>query len=390
MAQNDKDNDELNGSGADDDGQQFNLVDAIDGAYDRLDDEGNLAPETEKPDEPAEGAEGEKKPAEGKPGEVDDGGKPPDEKDGAEGEGEAKSGEPGEGEGEGKGEGGEGKEKPDKDLELSDEDRQQFGERATQRFEKLVDRVKTETQEKDQVIAERDDLQARHEALSGVLQQTNASPEQLSGILDLTGELMSGDPQRGQQAVQRAFDWVKDYARFYGVSLPQASLLDAYPDLQQQVDNGTLTQEIAEEHARLRSVQQSQQTVRDNQARSSATMQQYQQAAQQAQTQLTQLSQDWQTNDADFKTKAPLINEYAQQLAQRVLAGEVHPTDAIPMLKDRYDAITKTMQTVATTMRQNQNKNEPNPMRPGTSRSAGEKPKYDSIQDAVFGEYDRM
>lgn len=371
-----------NGDASPDEG--FNLLDAVDEAYERIDEQGNVTeakPKDEtasKPDD-GEGADGSEtagaetdpdKPDEGPDGETKPGDKPAEGGEADKPDGETKPQEP--------------------PLELTDEDKKLFDERGQQRVQSLIERVKSVADEKTQAETERDTYRDQYEAVAGVLRDTGASTDVLGNMLDLTAELVSGDPRRGQQAVQRAFEMVKGYARQYGVSLPQASLLDAYPDLQQQVEAGTLTQEAAEENARLRSQQANYDAQRNQQVRANAEQQQYQQSAAQAQTSLNQMLADWQAKDPDFERKAPLMQDYAQQLAQQIVAGEVHPSRVAGLIKERYDTITSTMKTVAESLRSTQPK-EPNPVRPGASRSAGQEAgRYKSVEEAIDQEYERM
>lgn len=362
------------------DDEQFSLIDAVDAAYEGMDDEGNLQPE---PAETGEGA------GDGEPGESEtEGGEAASETDTGQPEGEQPAGEQPAGQ-----EGEQAAEQPDADLELTEEERAQLSERATQRFDKLVDRVKTESQEKQQYQERLQDVEQRHETLVGALRETNADPQQLSQVLTLTADLVSGDPQIGQQAVQRAYEMVKGYAQQYGVSLPQASLVESYPDLVQKVQDGSMTLDAAEENARLRSVTASQQAVRQRDAQASAEQQQFQQSANQAFSEWQQLQQQWQQSDPDYEQKRQLLQDYEKQLAEGLMNGQVHPTQVARLMQDRYDTISRTMQAVSSSVRQQQQsqQREPNPIRPGASRSSGQdKPKYDSIADAIEQEYARM
>lgn len=362
-------------------GEQFDLTEHISNTYDSMSDDGNGTLPDKPKEKPETGPEGEGKgesdPAATAEGETDTAGQP--------GEGESAGEQQQAGEA---GTGQEGEQEQDTELELTPEEREQLGERATQRFEKLVDRVKTTAEEKEALQSERDDYQQRFESVAQPLRETGASPEQLSEILDMTGELVSGDVNRGQQAVQRAYSMIKEYAKHYGVKLPETSIVDDHPDLQQQVESGQITQEIAEQHASMRNMQRAQQTASANRQATTQQMQQVQAEANQAAQNLTQLQTQWQQNDPDFQSKAPMLHEYAQQLANEVMDGQRNPGEVVSLMQDRYNTISKAMKTAADSTRA-ANK-EPNPIRPGARRGGKSQQAPKSIEEAVNIAYDEM
>lgn len=381
---NDTDTDEKKTGDA---GQQQDLLDVTSKAYEDLDEEGNLSDETARLDGAAaqkaadDDQKGESDEAGDKGGEADDAGgeedtgKPEDQ--------ESKTGKEGEGD-------DDGKKDKDADLELTDEEKGELSERSRQRFESLAERVKSSGQELEARNAEFDQLRQQHDTLVGVIQEANASPEQLGQLLDITGDLTSGHLQRGQQGVQRAYALVQEYAKQYGVTLPSHDVLADHPDLQQQVEQGHATKELAEQTAAARNANQGQQLFQSQQQAQVQQAQQMQTDAQQAGQALNQLQQDWQSKDADWPHKAPLLNQYANQLVQQFQAGKVAASDIPHLMRSRYDTVTETMKVTADSLRQQGRDKDPNPVRPGPNKHAQTNKNYGSTEEAIIETYRNM
>lgn len=70
----------------------------------------------------------------------------------------------------------------------------------------------------------------------------------------------------------------------------------------------------------------------------------YQAEARKAEEALLALEAYWWSTDPDFEHKAPILNEYGRALAEQLLSGEVHPSQAVGLMQDRYNTITRAMQ----------------------------------------------
>lgn len=147
-----------------------------------------------------------------------------------------------------------------------------------ERIQTLVGMVKENTTKLERV-------QADHNEMMGMIQETRATPEQYGQALDYLRMVNSGDPAQQEQALAVMQRELNALARMLGKPVPGVNLLEGHDDLIQEVGTGRISAERAAEIAGARERQTFQQ-------RQGQAVQQGQQTAQihaQARQQLNQL-----------------------------------------------------------------------------------------------------
>lgn len=198
--------------------------------------------------------------------------------------------------------------------------------RTRQRMEQLIKHVKESTTEATRVRQERDDL-------VGMVQQTGATPEQFSQMLDYIGAVNSGDPTRIKGALQQVQAELTALSRMVGEPVPGVDSLASHPDLRQAVDSGDLSEAHARElaagrDARAFATQRTQQTTQARQQQDEQT-----QALEAGKQGLNALEKQLQADPDYARKRAILIPTLQPVLAQ------LHPSQWVQTFQNAYQQL---------------------------------------------------
>lgn len=180
---------------------------------------------------------------------------------------------------------------------------------AKERFEKLVDRVRTTAQERDQIAQERDEVRGQYETVVQVMKDTGAPPEQFAQTLVMLGYANSGDPAKVAQALDMLDGYRAELAKKVGKPVPGVDVLGDFPDLKAKVEAGDLDEATAAELATARRDR----VTRDKQSaetkeRESAQGQMAERVTK-AQADLTTLGTTLKAKDPDFTRKLDILGK---------------------------------------------------------------------------------
>jgi hypothetical protein len=160
------------------------------------------------------------------------------------------------------------------------------------------------------LTTERDQYKGQFEELNGYIAQTGASPEQYATALDYLRMVNSPNIADREQCLAFMQQEIKALAVSLGKPVPGVDLLSDHADLQQQVADGGISQQHAEEIAAARAQRgQAQQFGQRQQAQQQQTAAQ-QQAVQAGTQQLNALGAELQAADpAGFAAKKAILVE---------------------------------------------------------------------------------
>lgn len=198
--------------------------------------------------------------------------------------------------------------------------------RTRQRMEQLIKHVKESTSEATRVRQERDDL-------VGMVQQTGATPEQFSQMLDYIGAVNSGDPTRIKGALQQVQAELTALSRMIGEPVPGVDSLANHPDLRQAVESGDLSDAHARELAAARdarafATQRTQQTTEAQRRESEQA-----QALDAGRQALNALEKQLQADPDYARKRAILIPTLQPVLAQ------LHPSQWVQTFQNAYQQL---------------------------------------------------
>lgn len=114
-----------------------------------------------------------------------------------------------------------------------------------ERIQTLVATVKTTVGERDKAVAERAEL-------LGMIEETRATPQQYGDTLNYLKLVNSGDPVQLEQALVIMQREVEALAKMLGKPIPGVDMLSGHADLVEEVNNGVISQQRAEELAAAR------------------------------------------------------------------------------------------------------------------------------------------
>ncbi len=266
--------------------------------------------------------------------------------------------------------------------EFSDDELGKMQERTRERVQTITTRLKDTT-------AELETVRGDYAALADTLRQTGANAEQLDTIFKITAGLTSGDPERGRVAVEHLYRLAQDYARTYGAELPEFNMLANHQDLQDKVDMGEMTREmaveLAKERNRLQGQQQFQQREREQREQLQAATVEANQVAQEIQT----LHTAWAKQDPDWRQKQEHMSKLATEIAGQYQSGMIDGREAVDRLKSGYNLISDTFNSI--TRKTQRRDREPNSLRPGGSSGQGKVARGgDTLNEALRNAYDSM
>ena len=170
--------------------------------------------------------------------------------------------------------------------------------------------------------------------LHNVILESTATPQQLSGALQIFKMINAGDAVGAGQALGELKQLYNAVAQVAGQPELDGDPLQNHPDLQKAVDDLDMTPEQAHEMARLRvQTQQHQQRIQQQAQQEQMTVAQ-QQAARQAATSIKQWEDHLLTSDADYKLIQPKLVEMSQTIMQ-----SFPPNEWLPRLQHEYNSI---------------------------------------------------
>lgn len=222
----------------------------------------------------------------------------------------------------------------EKDAEPSDEEKAHWSDRTQRRFKRLTGDVK-------RLTADADALRPRAEAYDRIdtfVRQSNLSPTDVQQTLLIASQLKN-DPGA---AYQRLVPLMAQLENVLGLALP--------PELQQQVDQGLISEQNARAMSRLAA------EARMSNARLQATSQQQQQGQQRQQVEqqvnaATSSVEAWETQraqrDPDWSTKQPLVAEQVELAVIRERRDRQDPQwfptpeEALKISQTAYDRVTE-------------------------------------------------
>lgn len=230
-----------------------------------------------------------------------------DESEGADdGEAGDDSAEKGDEEGDDEESGDDGADEPD---HLNDPIPEGTNERTRQRIQSLIGDVK-------ELSTARDERNAIMEAIT----ETRATPDQYAGALTVLKLYNSDSIEDKRQALQIIQNMERDLAFDVGEGQRHVKLTD-YPDLQAEVEAGTLSEERAAEIAAVRERDKRAQEKRQLQDQQRSGQQQTQELVQQGKSDLNALGQELMA-DPDYKRLYPQFVQLLNPTLRRVNPAE--------------------------------------------------------------------
>lgn len=196
-----------------------------------------------------------------------------------------------------------------------------------ERIQTLVSTVKAVSGERDQAVSERDEL------VSHIL-ETKSTPEQYGEALSVLKMLNSGVPAQVEKAIGFLQQIVSVNARAIGKPVAGVDMLEGYDDLKQEVADGAISQQRAEEVAASRerakhqtATEQHRQQTEQHQAATTA-------ATNEGKRQLNELGARLSSTDRQFEAKHAIIVG-----ALRDAIAVAHPSRWASMYENAYNRL---------------------------------------------------
>lgn len=170
-----------------------------------------------------------------------------------------------------------------------------------ERMQALITTAKTLTTERDAAVTQRDEI-------LGYITESTASPEQYGQALDYIRMVNSSDPAQLDKCIDFMQGELIALCKMRGRPVPGVDLVSEHEDLRQEIADGKITRQRAEEIAAARA----QDALRTSQAAHTQTnqqaQQQYQTAARAAMAELNTLEAQLKTQDAaQYAAKRQLV-----------------------------------------------------------------------------------
>lgn len=175
-----------------------------------------------------------------------------------------------------------------------------------ERIQTLISTVKTTTTQRDEAVAERDELVSH-------IMDTGASPQEYGDALNTLKMMKSGDPAQLEQVYNFLSSKAAEVARVLGKPIPGADMLQGHDDLREAVSAGSMLQEHAEELAAARDARKLQTQTFQQQRETSQQTQREQAARQQGKDSLNALALELK-KDPQFAAKHAVIKELVKDV----------------------------------------------------------------------------
>lgn len=191
------------------------------------------------------------------------------------------------------------------------------------RMLKLIDTVKTVTQEKDK-------LQQDHQYVMQRIEQTKATPEQYGQTLQILAALNSGDAALREQAANALLAEAVAVFKFLGKPVPGIDPLNEHQDLLTEVRNGLLPAERAREIA----IQRGRAQIDQERDRVQRTQAQIRQDVDNGIAKLNEWGAAKQTQDPHYAKKAAAV-----MAALKPVLSRMPPDQWVPTFEASYNAM---------------------------------------------------
>jgi hypothetical protein len=202
----------------------------------------------------------------------------------------------------------------------------------------IPNELKKETRERIQTlvatvkstVGERDKAVAQNREILGYIEETKATPQQYGDALNYLKMVNSGDPTQMEQALTVMQREVEALAKMLGKPVPGVDMLTGHADLQQEVTDGRISQERAEELAAARHRQsiQTHQVQQRQQAQQSTAASDA--AIAQGRAELNAVGVEL-SSDPNFAAKNAVL-----VAALKPVIGRAHPSDWATIYKTAY------------------------------------------------------
>ena len=234
---------------------------------------------------------------------------------------------------------GEKEDKVEDEFEdFSPEERANLKKATAERFDKLKGLYHKSKEEKEALNAKLEEITVdadNYKQFTGFLEQNRISENEANELFNI-GALMKNDPIKALELITPHY---QQLLQVTGSILP--------PDLQQQVEQGYLTQAHAAEISRSRAMGQTTQAIsreqQEHQQRLEQTRQQ-QETVNSIQSAITDWEKKWSSSDPDYSTKKDRVLERVElMLARASNRGEMPKTvdDAIRLAEDAKKHVEK-------------------------------------------------
>jgi len=205
------------------------------------------------------------------------------------------------------------------------------------------------------------DKAQRQDRMMEIIDDTKANPQQIGNAFKYLKAINSGDPEQLRSAAKMMADEVKQLYAALGEELPGISPLETHKDLQDEVEQGTLTRERALEIARSRGTQTLNNKRTEQQNNEQRQKVEFEAATNQAFHDINQLETQWRKTD-------PHAAYRIDALAPTVMAikESLHPSKWSQALQIAYSKIPNPAPKPAAT---------PSPVRPNAQTTMAHAPK---------------
>lgn len=239
-----------------------------------------------------------------------------------------------------------------------------LSERGRERFQTLVENHK-------EISAQLEASEKARNEFVDLIRSTGAESEEFASALEFLRLTNSSNPADLKTALEMVESQRERLATALGSPLPGIDPLNDFPDLQEAVDTGEITQHYAEQLAmnRKRQAQQEAMSQQQQQRRvQHETMQaherEYMEMANGIAATLNQLEAEWVKNDLHFDKKKPLLVRRVENIVKTT-----PPDQWLDSIKGAYEEITEAMKLTMQT--DGGNRRRPRPLSSGPSGGSG-------------------
>jgi len=250
-----------------------------------------------------------------------------------------------EGEGDQKEEGEEGETDPEASAEDKGDQEQDIyavpeglSDRGRERFQTLVENHK-------EISSQLEASEKARTEFVDLIRDTGAESEEFAEALEFLRLTNSDNPADLKTALEMVENQRERLATALGMPVPGLDPLSNFPDLQEAVDTGEITQHYAEQLAMNRKRQAQQETMsqqqqqrRAKQETQQAQEREYMETANGVAGMLNQLEAEWSKTDLHFDKKKPLLVKRIENIV-----NTVPPNRWLDSIKGAYEEITEAM-----------------------------------------------
>jgi len=238
---------------------------------------------------------------------------------------------------------------------------------ATQnRFREVISTNKDLTAQVETLTAQSETLEQDVEGFRQTIQYSQATPDEFGQLMEYSKLVKSGDPEQMRQGLALLDEKRSALALQLGEAVPGVDLLDGFPDLQGAVDDMQMTQEIAEETAKLRRESQTKTQQQEVTTQQNDGAQAFETAKNDGLKSVVDYTSQLAATDVDYPKIEAALLEQAQ-----IIAGTHSPDMWQGELERTYNLLKKTMASQVTKTAPNKNRT---PLRPGGGSGGAQVP----------------